>query len=289
MSAPEFDEREQRNRPPASSLEVVRAFYDSFGWKKDEGRGRYLGEILHEDLDETSQGYMDANEIRYRWAFEDGGDLFLDAGCGAEPRTKMSQNFRKHICVDISVVGLREAKNQLGDFGSYVLADLSALPFKDRSFDGVLASHCLYHIDKEIQTVVLKELYRVSDTGKHILVFYVSNHNLLSLFHNTGKVVIKVTSFLAKTLRLGRNHVDPATKTPPLYSYTHNPRRLAREFHSVDVTCLRTLTKFDMQLLRKLGILRPAVSILSFLEAAFPHVMLYFGKYAAINIQRDQT
>lgn len=282
-----MDDGDPENKASDSPLEVVRAFYDDFGWKKDEGGNHYLGEILHEDLEATSQSYMDRNEMRYQKAFENGGNLFLDAGCGAEPRLKLSTNFREHVCVDISVVGLKEARRQLGDRGSYVVADLAALPFKEKSFDGVLASHCLYHIDKDIQPTVLEELYRVSNTNKHILVFYVSNFNLISLFHNAGKVMIKLVRSINKTLRRGRTVANPARQTPPLYSYTHNPLWLAKQFPSADVTCLRTLTKSDLQALRKLHLLAPAVYIMSFLEKTFPHLMRYFGKYAAIQIQRS--
>ena len=280
--------RELDERPPDSTVEIVRDFYDSYGWKKKAGQDRYLGEILHEDLDETSQLYMDSNELRFHDTFESGGKIFLDAGSGAEPRTSMSQNFREHICVDVSAVGLMGAKEALGTRALYVVADLSALPFKDGSFDGVLASHCLYHIHKDLQPKVLRELYRVCYPGKNILVFYVSNHNLLSLAHNTGKAGIQMISFFIDRLRRILKRARPAPETPPLYSYTYNPHRLAREFKKVDVRCLRTLTKFDMQLLRKLHLLKPAVAVLSYLERAFPHSMVYFGKYSAITIQKGE-
>ena len=57
------------------------------------------------------QKYMDQNEMRHLKYFLKGGDYFLDAGCGAMPRIDFSKNYRKHVCVDISMTGLMEAKN----------------------------------------------------------------------------------------------------------------------------------------------------------------------------------
>ena len=84
----------------------------------------------------------------------------MDAGCGGEPRPVLSESFDVHLCLDISIVGLRAAKDQLGESGAYILADRSRLPFKDRTFDGVLASHCLYRVEKDKQREVVRELYR---------------------------------------------------------------------------------------------------------------------------------
>lgn len=267
---------------------ILKTFYDTYGWKRDEASGRYLGEILHEDLDETTQRYMDSNEMRYQKYFGDGGRFFLDAGCGAEPRQKMSRNFEKHVCVDISLVGLKEARKQLGNSGLYVVADLAALPFKEKSFDGVLASHCLYHIDKGIQSTVLRELYRATKANKNILIFYSSNYNLVSVVQRVTEVVIKLASPIFKLLTRDRKGHGPSIKMPPpLYFYTHNPMRLTKEFNSVDVTCLRTLTKYETKVLGKLHLLKLVVPKLSFVERKFPHALLYIGKYVTIRIQRN--
>lgn len=272
---------------PNSALEIVKNFYDTYGWKKDAASGRYLAEILHEDLEETTQRYMESNEARYKKFFGESGCFFLDAGCGGEPRTELSRNFQNHVCVDISLVGLQGARKRLGDFGFYVVADLSALPFKDESFDGVLASHVLYHVDKERQRPVLRDLYRVTKTNKSILVFYSSQYNLISLIHAGVKPLIQLTRFLWKLLARNGKGLKSGPNTPPLYSHTHNPIRLAKEFSSTDVTCLRTLTKSDTERLRRLHLLTFVVPILSFLERTFPHAMVYVGQYVAIRIHKN--
>ena len=286
---------DKESKTPA---EIVKTFYDTYGWKRDEASGRLQGYVLHADVDETVESYGIRNEMRYRHHFKDGGGFFLDSGCGGSPRRYMSQDFSKHVCADISIAGLAEARSQLGEFGSYVLADLSALPFKDKSFGGTLASHCLYHVDKELQPVVLKELYRVTGAGKSILIFYSSRSNLVSLLHKVPALAVTlVRPWLARLglqidmvppyLKRAGKHEGQAMDTPPaLYAYPYNPAILAKDLESAEITCLMTLTKFDTEALRKLRVLRLVLPIMSFLERRFPHAMIYVGKYTCIRISR---
>jgi len=267
--------------------EILRNFYNTYGWKRDETSGRYLDEILHEDLDEIVQRYMYNNEMRYQKYFEKRGTFFLDAGCGAEPRLKMSQNFQRHVCIDISIVGLKEARKRLRDSGLYVVADMVSLPFKEKTFDGVLASHCLYHIDKDLQTIALRELYRVAKDNKNILIFYISKYSMISIVRKVGKFMIRLTDSLFKALKCDRRCSGLAVRIPPpLYHYVHNPFKLIKEFKLADVTCLRTLSARETKLLKKLHLLKPFIIVLSYLEKKFPHSMVYIGSYVAIRIKR---
>jgi ubiquinone/menaquinone biosynthesis C-methylase UbiE len=263
-----------------ATRDSVKRFYDTYGWQKSADRERYLGEILHEDLDEVTQRYMDRSELRYRdWL--PGGHFFLDAGCGAKPRVTFAQGFARHVCVDVSLLGLQEARSKTGPKGLHVVADLAALPFRAQVFDGVLASHCLYHIHRDVQPVVLGELYRVLRRGRNVLVFYASNQNLVSLVHAGRRLVRRAVRALRR-----RRSVPAQGASPSLYYYTHDPARLTRAFDTVDLTCLRTFTRIETELLRRWRVLPPIVAVASFLERTFPHGMRYVGKYVAIRIQR---
>ena len=276
----------------------VKAFYDSYAWQRDETTGALQGSILDDDLSDAAQKYGDDNELRYRRFFGDGGEYFLDVGCGAKPRRILSESFQRHICVDVSVVGLKEARHRIGDSGSYILADMAALPFRDDSLDAALSGHSLYHIDKDLQVPVLKELYRVVKPDKTILVFYSSRYNLISIAHMVPKALLGFANLLLRplkrqvspglpSLRRFRIHsmsAEPAF--PPLYAYPHNPKWLASKFKTADVTCLCTLTMYDTALLSKLHLFHVVVPVLAYFERRFPHAMAYVGKYTCIRIQK---
>src|ERR1700720_3005572 len=166
------------NRGKPTVRESVRQFYDDYGWKIGRGSGEYQNDLLYGDLSEIAKEYDNRCEARYCKYFEDGGRFFLDAGCGAKPIKQLAQKFQQQVCVDISLAGLIEARQKLGDHGLYVVADLAALPFKDDTFDGVVASYCLYHLDKDSQLSAVQEFYRVTRTKRNILLFYVAKNSL---------------------------------------------------------------------------------------------------------------
>ena len=75
-------------------------------------------------------------------------ERILDVGCG-----KILHNFlnKKIISFDL--------------FHGHIRADMHFIPFKNNSFDGVIARHVLEHTEKEAQLIVLKEIFRVLDKG----------------------------------------------------------------------------------------------------------------------------
>ena len=264
--------------------EVLETFYDSYGWKVDPNTGQYLGQVLHEDLDPVVQKYMDKNELRYARYFREGGRYFLDAGCGAEPRRALSRGFRRHVCADISMVGLTETRKEIGEAGCYVQADLIALPFAQGAFDGTLASHCLYHIDKDLQIGALKQLYRVTSPDKSVVVFYNSNYNLISVLHKVAKEIGKISRRLVKVAGASEQKDHSEASPPALYFHGHNPYWLTRDFSKADVTCLRILTRLDTRLLRKLHLSKVILPLAAALEKAIPRALVLVGKYTAIGI-----
>ena len=175
---------------------VVKKFYEE-QWQEDD-RGGTLACVTHNvDFTDLGQRYVEENESRFTSLFG-GGKYFLDAGCGAYPRPEFSSGYTHHLCVDLSVKGMLEARRKLGDRGLYVIGSILDLPIKPEVVDGVLASHCIYHIEKDLQSVAIKEMHRVLRAGAAMAIFYSNpsspEKRLISVVGSIAKIFKKRSS-----------------------------------------------------------------------------------------------
>lgn len=150
--------------------QMIKKFYDS-EWSRDAA-GVFEAKKKHEDLSDLGQRYIREAEARLEGVFAAGGEFFLDAGAGAQPRVDMGRNFKYHVCVDFSLAGLVECRRILGDRAICIAGSLLKLPLKRKTFDGVLASHCIYHLDAGLQSQAVTELARVLAAGGTLLILY---------------------------------------------------------------------------------------------------------------------
>jgi ubiquinone/menaquinone biosynthesis C-methylase UbiE len=94
------------------------------------------------------------------------GDAVLDAGCGAGvPVTTQL------VDADLEVVGIDLSSAQVRLAGSHnpgahiAQADLVALPFGDRSFEGLVSYYAVIHVPRSEHRAVFDEFRRVLVTG----------------------------------------------------------------------------------------------------------------------------
>jgi len=91
-----------------------------------------------------------------------GGGRLLDVGCGSAdlPAFLRERTWAPVLAVgvDIKLLHVREAAPEV----RVVVADVRALPFPDRAFDVVTASHFLHHFDGEDLVAVLRGLLRLA-------------------------------------------------------------------------------------------------------------------------------
>jgi uncharacterized protein YbaR (Trm112 family)/ubiquinone/menaquinone biosynthesis C-methylase UbiE len=153
---------------------AIREFYSS-AWKRDDHELR--ARVLHNDLSVLGERYASVNEQRFERQFDGGGRFFLDAGCGALPRASFGRHFMHHICLDFSLDGLMECRRALGERAITVCGSILRMPLKTSVCDGVLAAHCVYHIDKDRQHEALSEMSRVLSAGR-VLIFYANPDSL---------------------------------------------------------------------------------------------------------------
>ncbi len=147
----------------ADTKTQVREFYDSVGWKKI-GEGLYQN-AKYEDLRPVSQEYIHRCHMRVTRHLPNRGDLFLDAGSGPiqyPEYLEYSKGFRRRVCLDISILALKEGRERIGDHGLFVVGDIANLPFVSESFDGVLSMHAIHHLEENEHLKAFSELSRVS-------------------------------------------------------------------------------------------------------------------------------
>lgn len=164
----------------------VRAFYDELGWTKSE-RGMYADAEIFEDLRAVSADYVRRCHLRVNRYLNSHGRYLLDAGSGPiqfPEYLTYSAGYERRICVDFSFAALRQARRVLGDNGLYLLADVTDLPLADGTVDGAVSLHTIYHVPKDEQENVFRELYRVlSPGGRAAVVYSWGDPWLMRLFH----------------------------------------------------------------------------------------------------------
>ncbi len=144
----------------------VRQFYDRVGWQTVEG-GSYQN-ARYEDLRPVSREYIQRCHLRVKRFLKPAGRFLLDAGSGPVQYAEYlaySEGYQRRVCVDISIVALKEARHRIGDHGLFVVADVANLPFKSEPFEGVVSLHTFHHLPLAQQAEAYDELYRVLQTG----------------------------------------------------------------------------------------------------------------------------
>jgi len=173
--------------------QYIKQFYDS-QWKRNE-KGVLKARIKHEDMSDIGQLYIRRNENRFLSLFnrqqERESGLFLDAASGAQPRIEFGENFSRHVCLDFSLDGLLESRKLLGKRAICICGSLLNIPIKDSVCDGVIASHVIYHIDKNLQADAVRQLAQVLKPGGKMLILYANPHSPERLIYKGIKKILR--------------------------------------------------------------------------------------------------
>jgi len=149
----------------------VREFYDRVGWQ-------VVSEDLYqnaqyEDLRPVSREYIHRCHLRVNCHLAPEGDYLLDAGSGPVQYPEYltySEGYHARVCMDISIVALKEARKRLGEKGLYVVGDIAHLPFKSEMFDGIVSLHTVHHVPMAEKLPAYEELYRTLNPGKTMVI-----------------------------------------------------------------------------------------------------------------------
>lgn len=159
------------------ALDVVKAglrrFYDEVGWTRSENS--FTDARMFEDLRPVADEYVRRSRERVGDQLADSGRYFLDVASGPvqfEEYVQYSERYEKRLCVDLSVVALKAAKNKLGKRALCILGDITNLPLKDGVMDAAISLHTIYHVPADQQATAFREVQRVLAPGKPGVVVY---------------------------------------------------------------------------------------------------------------------
>jgi len=105
----------------------------------------------------------------------------LDLGCGLGRHSLLFAADRFRVtAMDSSESGLRRLQNSARERQltiDAVRADVTRLPFEEKSFDAVLAYHSIYHVDSEGMTAAMAELHRIIKPNGEVFLTLNSKSN----------------------------------------------------------------------------------------------------------------
>ena len=159
----------------------IKGFYDRIGWTRSES-GHFEDAVVFEDLRPVSAAYIRKAHLRLKNYLLPSGDYLLDVASGPVQYPEYltySQDYKRRVCMDISISALREARRKLGDKGVYILGDITKLPLQSNALDAVISLHTIYHVPKDEQRNAFEELYRVLKPGRRGLIVYTFTDSLL--------------------------------------------------------------------------------------------------------------
>jgi ubiquinone/menaquinone biosynthesis C-methylase UbiE len=278
-----------------SEKAAVQAFYDEAGWRWDEEAGAFADGAVFDDLRPVTREYRRRANGRVREALAAVGNRLLDAASGAiqfDDYARFSEGYRRRICVDFSLRGLRAARARIGDHGLFVKADVTALPFAANVFDAVVSLHTLYHVPAEEQATFLAEIARVLAAGRRAVM--VSNWDS-SPWDRTLRAPRALARLPGRVWRRVRRGRPAATSAPPadptLYFHPTRRRWLASAIPAgVDarIGCWRSVGVDFLRHLPEGRVARRVLEALSFIEDLAPHSLGRVGCYPLITLTKRE-
>ena len=197
----------------------VQTFYNDTGWKKEEGQ--YVDSKLFSQVGTAASRYKERALGRIGRHLG-GGRYLLDAASGTVPRgtaTPYAQAFERHVCLDLSLTALTEARANLGEKGVYILGDVTRLPIREGSMDGCVSLHTIYHVPKDEQETAFLELHRVLKPGGTAAVVY--NWGRHAVLPNLLTLPVQLARYVGKRTMPKERGGRPTLRT--LYFHAHSP------------------------------------------------------------------
>jgi SAM-dependent methyltransferase len=299
LSKKKLSKKGERLTDGAEIKNQVRQFYNSVGWKQI-GDGVYQN-ARYEDLRPVSREYIHRCHLRVSRFLPGSGRFLLDGGSGPiqyPEYLEYSKGFQYRVCLDISSLALKEARERLGDRGLYVVGDIARLPFKREAFDGVVSLHTIHHLPADEHEMAFKGLLEVmKPKASAVIVYTWGEFSPLMRFFSAPiqwaeSLIQKITQ--RRRLSKGGNSPGVAEKTraeelvrePGTFTTKHDYKWIKTNLRSLpglEVRVWRTVsTKFMRALVHGKALGRLWLRILFGLEELAPRFFGRIGQYPLI-------
>jgi SAM-dependent methyltransferase len=277
----------------------VREFYNSIGW-------RHIGDGLYqnarfEDLRPVAQEYLHRCHLRVRRFLPEAGTYLLDAGSGPIQYPEYlaySHGYRYRVCLDISRLALREARQRIGGHGLYVVGDVAHLPFKTGVFDGLVSLHTVHHLPAAEHKAAFEGFFRsLAPGGRAVVVYSWGAHSPLMRW---SRPAIRLAFGLIRAYRrlIGASDevLVPAERAAPeaedlikasgTFTYKHTyywARSALSSVPGFEIRVWRSVsTSFTRALIHRQLFGSVWLNAIYWLEERFPHWLGRVGQYPMI-------
>jgi len=268
----------------------VQDFYNRVGWQQ-VSEGTYQN-ATYEDLRPVARTYIHNCHLRVMRHLSSHGKLLLDAGSGPiqyPEYLEYSRGYQRRVCLDISSVALREARQRIGVHGLFVVGDIANLPFKTDAFDGLVSLHTIHHLPVDEHAQAYLELERVLAAGKTGVV--VNGWDLPPLTVLQNFLIRVVESLRGKSSSRDQQPSTTSQKSDRgTFVRKHTPAWLKEEVGTqitVEIWCWRSLSVRFMRTFihARLGG-RTWLRLLNWFEERFPRFFGMNGQYPLIVLRK---
>lgn len=276
----------------SAEKKAVQHFYDDFGWKKEEDG--YKDTLTFEDRRPVADQYWKRCHLRLN-KYLPGGNYLLDVASGSIPNDEYftyDQYYGLRICMDFSMLALKEAALRLKGKGIFILGDMTNIPLKENSVDGIISMHTVYHVPRNEQTKAVEEAYRVlSRDGQAVIVYSWKKSGFMRLAFALWKPVLATYKLLKKEKRTERPFTS--AERPDLFVQQQNHDWFAREISkrfNARLTVYSAISRsFSNTFIRRKAFGRQLTDFIFFLENTFPRFMGRWGQYPVFIIRKKEN
>jgi len=304
LSIPVGEPESDKSLSLRAEKKILQDFYDQLGWLKgEENTSQYVDAIKWEDLRPVIRDYAHRCHLRMNRYIQNTGRYLLDAGSGPiqyEEYLTYSQGYDYRICVDISLLALKEAKKKLGVRGIYILGDIANIPLRDNVADGAVSLHTIYHVPADEQINAFRELHRAIKPGTSAAIVYswggYSQMMKVLLFHRKVQKALrnfigKIKSVVKKIIRW-KSKRQPSVKSnvPNMpYHHTFDYKYITEELADLDVAIFpwRSVgVPFMRAYIHPRFFGKQIMSLIYNYEENFPRLAARTGQYPIVVIKK---